>query len=427
MLTPLELNGKTFSRGFRGYDTEEVDTFMAQLKKDYERLYQENTELKDTVERVSSKLEYYQHMEGTMQSTLVVAQETADEVKKSSEQRAEVMAREMEVECKRKKEETQIFCKQLKDKAEEEAKKVRESAKNSAEEHRKDAADYALKLRTEADSYSVKAKTEADAYAKSVREQADSYVAGVKQETGEANTKLINDTKAFVDKMKSMAEIEAAKLKVEADDIYKTKVADAREQSNTLTTEANKKANDLMNEATKKAHEMVSEATERSHKLMYNASQKCQKMVFEAEARASAAMDVYKDLMNKSTSHRNHVISVLESQLAVYKGYKAEDAEEEKRMEMQMVAEGEKTVIPEKAEERADALNKNMPWKKEEFEYSVVPGRQEKIQGKSEQNVDTVENGPVYRASEKPILLKQDIEQSEKKADAEGKAETTGK
>ena len=62
-------------------------SFFAKVAKDFERLYQDNVELKDAVERVSAKLEYYQQMESTMQNTLVIAQETADEVKK--EQRAE--------------------------------------------------------------------------------------------------------------------------------------------------------------------------------------------------------------------------------------------------------------------------------------------------------------------------------------------------
>ena len=30
MLTPLDLNNKNFSKGFRGYDTEEVDEFFCQ-------------------------------------------------------------------------------------------------------------------------------------------------------------------------------------------------------------------------------------------------------------------------------------------------------------------------------------------------------------------------------------------------------------
>ena len=87
MLTPLDLNNKNFSKGFRGYDTEEVDEFFTKVAKDFERLYQDNVELKDAVERVSAKLEYYQQMESTMQNTLVIAQETADEVKKNSEQK----------------------------------------------------------------------------------------------------------------------------------------------------------------------------------------------------------------------------------------------------------------------------------------------------------------------------------------------------
>ena len=77
MFTPLDLKNKTFTKGFRGYETEEVDKFFAQVVKDFERLYQDNIELKETVERVSAKLEYYQQMEATMQNTLVVAQETA--------------------------------------------------------------------------------------------------------------------------------------------------------------------------------------------------------------------------------------------------------------------------------------------------------------------------------------------------------------
>ena len=67
MFTPLDLKNKTFTKGFRGYETEEVDKFFVQVVKDFERLYQDNIELKETVERVSAKLEYYQQMEATMQ------------------------------------------------------------------------------------------------------------------------------------------------------------------------------------------------------------------------------------------------------------------------------------------------------------------------------------------------------------------------
>ena len=87
MLTPEDFKNKTFSKGFRGYEVEEVDKFLKTLLKEYEYLYLDNLEQKETIERVSSKLEYYQQMEATMQSTLTVAQETADELKASSEKK----------------------------------------------------------------------------------------------------------------------------------------------------------------------------------------------------------------------------------------------------------------------------------------------------------------------------------------------------
>ena len=52
------------------------------------------------MERVSAKLEYYQQMESTMQNTLVIAQETADEVKKNSEQKAALLEQETAMKCK---------------------------------------------------------------------------------------------------------------------------------------------------------------------------------------------------------------------------------------------------------------------------------------------------------------------------------------
>ena len=128
MLTPLDLNGKTFSKSFRGYDTDEVNQFFAQVCRDYERLYQDNVELKDSVERVSAKLEYYQRMESTMQSTLVVAQETADEVKKNSLQKAEVLTHETELACNKLRADTEAEVTRMKSEADAYADKVRKMA-----------------------------------------------------------------------------------------------------------------------------------------------------------------------------------------------------------------------------------------------------------------------------------------------------------
>ena len=97
MLTPLEIQNKKFKKEFRGYDPVEVDQFMAEVAKSYELLIHEMKDLKDNIERLTTKLEHYQHMEATLHSTLVIAQETAEEVKLNAKRECELMMKEMEV------------------------------------------------------------------------------------------------------------------------------------------------------------------------------------------------------------------------------------------------------------------------------------------------------------------------------------------
>jgi len=97
VLTPLDIQNKKFNKVFRGYDSTDVDLFMAETAKNHERLLQENMDLKETVERLTMKLEHYQHMENTLHSTLVIAQETAEEVKLNAKRECELMMKEMEV------------------------------------------------------------------------------------------------------------------------------------------------------------------------------------------------------------------------------------------------------------------------------------------------------------------------------------------
>ncbi|HML87159.1 MAG TPA: DivIVA domain-containing protein [Methylomusa anaerophila] len=97
MLTPLDIHNKEFKHGFRGYNEEEVDEFLDQVVKDYETLYRENIDLKETVERLNGKLEHYQHMENTLHSTLVIAQETAEEVKLNAKKETELIIKEAEI------------------------------------------------------------------------------------------------------------------------------------------------------------------------------------------------------------------------------------------------------------------------------------------------------------------------------------------
>lgn len=97
MLTPLDIHNKEFKKSFRGYNEEEVDEFLDRIVADYEKIYRENIELKEALERVNSKLEHYQQMENTLHNTLMIAQETAEEVKLNAKKEIELMRKEAEV------------------------------------------------------------------------------------------------------------------------------------------------------------------------------------------------------------------------------------------------------------------------------------------------------------------------------------------
>lgn len=97
MLTPLDIHNKEFKRAFRGYSEEEVDAFLDNVIKDYEQLYRDNMEYKETLERITSKLEHYQHMESTLHNTLIIAQETAEDVKLNAKKESELLMKEAEV------------------------------------------------------------------------------------------------------------------------------------------------------------------------------------------------------------------------------------------------------------------------------------------------------------------------------------------
>ncbi|MDR1702804.1 MAG: DivIVA domain-containing protein [Sporomusaceae bacterium] len=108
MLSPLDIHNKDFNKGFRGYDTTEVDEFFDKVIKDYETLYRENLDLKETVERLKGKLEHYQSMENTLQSTLLIAQETAEEVRLNAKKEGELSQKEAEVKAQKMLEEASV-------------------------------------------------------------------------------------------------------------------------------------------------------------------------------------------------------------------------------------------------------------------------------------------------------------------------------
>lgn len=95
MLTPLDIENKKFSKQMvNGYSVEEVDDFLDELTKDYGKTYKESTEAKKTIDELTQSLAHYKNIEETIQSTLVMAQSTAEDVKNVARQQAEQIVKD---------------------------------------------------------------------------------------------------------------------------------------------------------------------------------------------------------------------------------------------------------------------------------------------------------------------------------------------
>ena len=95
MYTPLDIENKKFSKQMmNGYSVEEVDDFLDDLTADYSKNYKENSELKSKVEELNKSLEHYKSIESTLNNTLVMAQSTAEDIKKVAQQQADQIINE---------------------------------------------------------------------------------------------------------------------------------------------------------------------------------------------------------------------------------------------------------------------------------------------------------------------------------------------
>lgn len=102
MLTPLEIENKKFSKQMvNGYNVEEIDEFLDLVTEEYEKIYKENTELRKKTEELNEDLVHYRTIENTLQSTLLMAQSTAEEVKNVARQQAEQIITDAQTNAKK--------------------------------------------------------------------------------------------------------------------------------------------------------------------------------------------------------------------------------------------------------------------------------------------------------------------------------------
>lgn len=95
-LTPLDIHNKEFTRRYRGYDQDEVNAFLDQVIKDYEMVIREKKDLQEQVEHLQEKLGHFTNIEETLNKSILIAQETAEEIKGNAMKESKLIIKEAE-------------------------------------------------------------------------------------------------------------------------------------------------------------------------------------------------------------------------------------------------------------------------------------------------------------------------------------------
>ena len=97
-ITPMDIRQQQFTvKMFRGFDVQEVDTFLEDVAQDYEALVRENTLLKEQLQVLEDRTRGLEERERVLQQTLVTTQRLTEEMKESARREAALTVREAEV------------------------------------------------------------------------------------------------------------------------------------------------------------------------------------------------------------------------------------------------------------------------------------------------------------------------------------------
>ncbi|ATO48114.1 MULTISPECIES: DivIVA domain-containing protein [Brevibacillus] len=95
-LTPLDIHNKEFSSGFRGYNVDEVNEFLDQIIKDFELMIKEKREIEERMSLLTERLDHYKNLEENLSKSILVAQETAEEVRNNARKESQLILKEAE-------------------------------------------------------------------------------------------------------------------------------------------------------------------------------------------------------------------------------------------------------------------------------------------------------------------------------------------
>lgn len=96
-ITPLEIRQKTFEKNFRGYEKDEVHAFLLTLSQEWERMLDENKELRIKLESAEREVSKLREVETSLFKTLKTAEDTGANVIDQARKTAELHLKESQL------------------------------------------------------------------------------------------------------------------------------------------------------------------------------------------------------------------------------------------------------------------------------------------------------------------------------------------
>lgn len=296
MLTPIDIQNHVLKSTMGGYNKKETDDFIESIQVSYEQLYKENSDLKKKITTLSEGIQYYKQMEGTLQKTLVLAEQTASETLETSK----TAAAQVEKESRAK-------------------------------------ADVMLaEAKARADSLVVEAQKRADA----LTEESETKAATLKRESEETADRLTREAQETADRLTREAQETADRLTRESQETADTLAAESRRKADAAVAEAETKADNIMRNAKERADRIMADTKASASEIINVTKTDVEKQLTEANTQLAEFAGAMKQLMSSYEDYKEQFKALLNKQLAQLEDnkYRVDVAGLEELMESQQVA-----------------------------------------------------------------------------------------
>ena len=100
-LTPLDIQQQKFKVKWRGYEVQEVETYLEMVAEDVESLLKEYNKLKDELQKNEAQLAGYRENERSIQQTIMTTQKVSDDLKRNAQKESELIISKAKVEAEK--------------------------------------------------------------------------------------------------------------------------------------------------------------------------------------------------------------------------------------------------------------------------------------------------------------------------------------